>query len=103
MVRGCPKSEGSAEVVRARVAIKPVELIVKFCVTDAAAANVGLPGWLAVIEQVPTLTGGTLAPETVQTATEFETKVTVSPELAVAVKAMGAGPVWLPGDANVID
>ena len=51
-----------------------------------------LPGWLAVIEQVPAVTIVTVEPDTVQTALVFDAKVTGSPELAVAVSVNGATP-----------
>jgi hypothetical protein len=51
-----------------------------------------LPGWLAVIEHVPTATSVTVTPETVQTDAVFEANVTARPELAVALSANGAPP-----------
>jgi hypothetical protein len=45
---------------------------------------VALPAWLAVIEQEPPATIVTVLPETVQTGVVVETKLTASPELAVA-------------------
>jgi len=57
-----------------------------------AAAYVALPGWLAVIEQVPTETNATFAAEIVQTTGVLETNVTGKPELAVALRANGGLP-----------
>jgi hypothetical protein len=55
-----------------------------------------------VIEHVPADTGVTLAPLTVQIAAEFETKLTVRPELAEALSEnAAAGSVTAPGAANV--
>ena len=55
------------------------------------------------MEQVPAATIVTLVPDTVQTAVVVETKLTVSPELAVAPIENGATPkVILPGVVNVI-
>jgi hypothetical protein len=51
-----------------------------------------LPAWLAVIEQVPGAMRVTVAPETVQTGTVVEAKLTGSPELAVALRLKGAEP-----------
>ena len=59
----------------------------KVWVTDGAAVHETLPAWLAVIEQVPPFTRVTVPEETVQTVSEFDVKATVSPELAVAVRA----------------
>jgi hypothetical protein len=68
------------------------------------------PAWLAVIEQPPASTMVTVLPATVQTVLVFETNVTGSPELALAVRTIGALPAltsfsapnaivcdWLPG------
>jgi hypothetical protein len=53
---------------------------------------VELPGWFAVIEQVPTATSVTVTPKTVQTDGVFEVNVTAKPELAVAARVKGAVP-----------
>ena len=54
-----------------------------------AAPKLALPGWFAVIEQVPTATSVTITPETVQTAVLLEVNITASPELAVALSEKG--------------
>jgi hypothetical protein len=64
---------------------------VNVCVTEGAAANVELPGWLAVIEQVPVPSKVATIAVTVQTAGLFDVNVTGSPELAVALN--GSDPV----------
>jgi hypothetical protein len=58
-------------------------------VTGSAAANIELPGWLAVIEQVPPAINATVVPDTVQTLVEFEVNVTESPEVAEAISVKG--------------
>ena len=55
--------------------------------TEGAAAKNELPGWLAVIEQMPAAMRVTLTPETAQICVLLEANVTTSPELAVALKA----------------
>ena len=60
--------------------------------TGSAAANIELPGWLAVIEQVPPAINATVVPETVQTLVEFEVNVTERPELADAFSVKGGFP-----------
>src|SRR5258708_749637 len=77
-------------VVKVRFEIVPRVMVwvpcvtVKLRLTDAAAAQLALPAWLAVIEQVPTAIGVTVVPVTVHTPVVDEVKLTVSPELAVA-------------------
>jgi len=62
-----------------------------------------LPAWLAVTEQVPAASSVAVVPETVQTAAVDDVKVTASPELAVAMRVIGAEPkVTLGGTANVM-
>ena len=58
-------------------------------ITVAAAAKVTLPACEPVMEQTPTETSVTLAPDTVQTAGELPVKLTGSPEVAVAVRLTG--------------
>jgi hypothetical protein len=65
---------------------------VNACVTGAAAAYIEFPGWLAVIEQMPTATMVTMLPDTVHTEVVVEVKLTVRPELAVALIANGPTP-----------
>jgi hypothetical protein len=65
----------------------------KLCVTDVPAGKVELPGWLAVIEHVPTARMVTVVPDTVQTVGVVELKVIGSPELAVALMEKGAFPM----------
>ena len=72
-------------------------------VTGLAAANTALPGCVAVSEQIPAAVRVTVAPETVQTAMEFEVRVTVRPEVAVAASPNGAVPKEVSaGCVNVI-
>ena len=73
---------------------------VKPCVTDVAALKFALPFWFAVMLQVPTVSSVTDAPEIVHTDVVLETKATVSPDVAVAMRLIGvvvngcdAGPV----------
>ena len=51
-----------------------------------------MPACVAWIVQVPTATSVTVAPETVQTADVLDAKLTVRPELAVALTINGALP-----------
>jgi hypothetical protein len=75
---------------------------VKLLATDAAAAYVPLPGWLAVTVQVPAETSVSVAPLTVQTDCGDDTKPTARPELALAVRVTVPEPItWLPGEVNV--
>lgn len=75
----------------------------KVCVTEAAAAHVGLPDWLAVMEQTPVSSRVTVVPETVQTDVLLEAYVTFNPELSVALTGKGAVPkVRLLSAPNVI-
>jgi hypothetical protein len=68
-----------------------------------AAAYVAFPDWLAVIEQVPAASTVTVVPLTVQMLAVFEAKVTVRPELAVALTVNGVTPrVTLLNGANVM-
>ena len=56
-----------------------------------------------MIEHVPAVSGVTEEPLTVQTLVEFDAKLTVNPELAVAVsESAEAGRVTVPGALNVI-
>ncbi len=68
---------------------------VKLCDTDGAALYVALPAWSALIVQVPVDTRWTVEPLTVQTPVVVELKVTVRPELAVALTAKSAAPYVL--------
>ena len=61
-------------------------------VTGVAQEYVALPGWLAVMKQVPVATSVTVAPETVQTGLVYDVNVTGRPELAVALSAGGEEP-----------
>jgi hypothetical protein len=62
-----------------------------------------LPAWLAVIEHMPTDTIVTVFPDTVQTGVVVEVKLTVRPEVAVALIANGATPkLTLEGALKVI-
>ena len=51
-----------------------------------------LPGWVAVMEQVPEATRVTAIPETVQTDGVVEVKLTGRPEVAVALRLKGGVP-----------
>ena len=62
-----------------------------------------MPDWLAVVEHNPPVTIVTVLTETVQTAGVADAKLTVRPELAVALIVNGETPkVTLPSGANVI-
>ena len=62
-----------------------------------------MPGWLAVIEQIPTERRVTTFPDTVQTGAVTDAKLTGKPELAVALRGRGAVPnTTLLGRPNVI-
>jgi hypothetical protein len=77
-------------VVKVRFEIVPKVMVwvpwvtEKLRLTDAAAAQLVLPAWLAVIVQVPTAIGVTVVPVTVHTPVVDAVKLTVSPELEVA-------------------
>ena len=66
------------------------------------------PAWLAAIEQVPGERTVTVFPETVQTGSVFDAKLTASPDVTVALTVIGGLPntlfergpkvmVWLAG------
>jgi hypothetical protein len=57
----------------------------KLRTTGGAGKYVEFPAWLAAIEHVPSATSVSVLLETVHTAGVFATKLTESPELAVAV------------------
>ena len=67
-------------------------VIVKLCGTAVAARKSTLPGWFAVIVQVPPVTNVTTAPATVQTAVVLDVNVSGNVEVADA-------PVMVNGDA----
>src|SRR5436305_1169724 len=58
----------------------------KVWVTGGAAVYALLPSWVAVIEQRPAVTTVTVAPATVQTEVVLDVRLTVRPELAVALR-----------------
>ena len=60
---------------------------VKLCVTEVAAAYCELPACEACIEQVPAARMVAVVPDTLQIVGVAEPKLTVSPELAFALKA----------------
>jgi hypothetical protein len=72
------------------------------CVTGVAARYAGLPDWSALIEQLPVVTKLSVVPVIEQTPGVVDVKVTMSPELAVAVSIGDVPKVWVPGFANVI-
>src|SRR5450432_3282066 len=67
-------------------------LTVKLCVAGVAAPKVALPACVAVIVHVPTASGVTVEPLTVQMFAVVEAKLTGSPELAVAATSNGGAP-----------
>ena len=76
---------------------------VKLWITGLAAGTFALPGWVAVMEQVPAATMVNVFPDTVQTEPVVDAKLTGSPELAVALNASGAVPkATLPRGAKVM-
>ncbi len=66
--------------------------MVKLCVTGAAALNPEFPDWLAVMEHVPALSSDTVAPANAQTEGVADTKLTGSPEVAIALMENAASP-----------
>src|ERR1035438_8509896 len=79
----------------------------KLRLTGVAAAQLALPACVAWMVQVPTATSVTFVPDTVHTGAVCELKLTVKPELAMAMSVNGAVPnarlervpkkiVWLP-------
>jgi len=78
------------------------DVTVKLCVTDAAALYTLLPGCEATIVQVPPASNVAVPPETVQILVVEELKLTLRPELVVAVNAIVVPVAWLAGAANVI-
>ena len=58
------------------------------CATEAAAAKVAFPGWLAVTVHVPEATAVSVSPLTVQTVDGLAVKLTGSPEDAVALSVV---------------
>ena len=76
---------------------------VKLTVMAGAGANTALPGWLAVMLQVPADTSVSVLPLTVQTAVVVDVKVTAKVDVALATSAGGVLPtVWLPGEAKLM-
>lgn len=65
---------------------------VKVLITGGAAAKTALPGWLAVMLQLPAANNVTVLPLTVQTAVVVDVNDTVRPEVALATSAGGATP-----------
>ena len=61
-----------------------------------------LPACDAVIEQVPAARNVAVAPLTVQTLAVVEAKLTVRPEVAVAVRLSGVPTVCAPGLAKLM-
>src|SRR6185312_1105190 len=55
--------------------------------TAAAAANAALPAWLARTVQMPTVSGVSVAPVTLQTAAVSDANETASPEELAATRA----------------
>ena len=71
--------------------------------TGTAATKLALPAWLALTEQVPTLTRVRAVLLTVQIAGVVDANETVRPDVEVAVKVSGVAlNIWLPGVAKVI-
>jgi hypothetical protein len=79
-------------VIEPKLIVSVPMLTVKLWTTAVAALYVELPAWFAVMEQVPRATIVTVLPETVQTATVVEDRLTASPEVAVALTVKGAAP-----------
>ena len=86
------------------VAMVRADEMVKERMTAVAAAQVALPLWLAVIEQVPAETRVRVVPETVHCERVVEAKETARSEVAVADRATVPVPRVLgERDAKVID
>ena len=76
----------------------------KLCGQSPAARKLASPAWRATTVQVPAATRVRVVPLTVQTAGVLDSKVTTSPDVALATSATGAAPrVWLPGETKVMD
>jgi hypothetical protein len=74
---------------------------VKVCVTGVAARKELLPDWLAVMEQVPVAIRFIVPPDdTVHTVGEFDAKVTVRPDVAVALSVTEVVVSIWPGGAG---
>ena len=83
-------------------AIKGAAATEKLRTTGVAAAYTALPGWLAVMLQVPTASRVRLLPLTLHTAGVVDARLTARPALELATRAGGALPrVWLPGAAKL--
>ena len=67
----------------------------KLCVTGVAAAQFALPACEARIVHLPDFNSVTVAPDTVQTVVVVDVYLTVSPELAVALKSEWSGAIRL--------
>jgi len=79
-----------------------VDVTVKLLVTGVAALYTLLPGCEATIVQVPAASKVAVLPETVQILVVKELKLTLRPELAVALNATVVPLAWLAGATNVI-
>jgi hypothetical protein len=69
----------------AKVMVCGMSVTAKVCFTVVAAQPL-LPAWDAAMVQFPVVTKVAVVPETVQTSGVVEAKLTVSPELAVALR-----------------
>jgi hypothetical protein len=104
-------SENAAFAGVVKVIVWPPDATVNVLVTGVALLLLVLPVWRALTLQVPAVSIVTvqvrlpIAPElaTVQTAVVFDTKVTSSPDVEVALTVNGASPsVLLARTPNVI-
>ena len=75
----------------AKVIVWLAWLIVKFWLTAIAARSFTPPAWLAVKEQVPTVTIVSIVPEAAQTLVVLEVRLRASPDVAVPLGAKAAG------------
>lgn len=76
---------------------------VKVLVTAVAAAKPALPGWVAVMLQLPAANSVSVLPLTVQTTGVVDVNDTARPEVALATSAGGAVPrVWLLGELKLM-
>ena len=81
----------------------PTPLTLNDCCTCGAALKLALPGWLALMVQVPVVTKPSKPVlVTVQTLVVAEVKTGVKPDVAVAVSVGVVPNTWLPGLAKLM-
>lgn len=73
----------------------PQSATVKLWLTAGAPRYSPLPACVAWMVHFPAAVGVAVVPETVQTDRVMEAKLTVSPELEIAVRCSGVPTIWL--------